>query len=44
VLSALYAMVRAGLHEVTTATVQEVLGRAPIGFDQFIRDHRSTWA
>ena len=34
----------AGHHEVKTATVQEVLGRAPIGFDQFIEDHRSTWA
>jgi len=43
-MSALYAMVRAGYAEVKTTTVQELLGRAPIGFDQFIRDHRSTWA
>jgi uncharacterized protein YbjT (DUF2867 family) len=43
-MSALYAMVRAGYTEVKTTTVQELLGRAPIGFDQFIRDHRSTWA
>ena len=43
-MSHLYAMVRAGYTEVKTTTVQELLGRAPIGFDQFIKDHRSTWA
>ncbi len=43
-MSALYAMVRAGYTEVQTSTVQELLGRAPVGLDQFIRDHRSTWA
>jgi uncharacterized protein YbjT (DUF2867 family) len=43
-MSALYAMVRAGYTEVKTGTVQEVLGRPPIGLDQFIKDHRASWA
>jgi uncharacterized protein YbjT (DUF2867 family) len=43
-MSALYGMVRAGYTEVKTSTVQELLGRAPIGFDQFIKDHRASWA
>ncbi len=43
-MSALYAMVRAGYTEVMTGTVQEVLGRAPIGFAQFAREHRAAWA
>jgi len=43
-LSALYAMVRAGATEVKTDTVREVLGRAPIDFATFARDHRSAWA
>lgn len=43
-MSNLYSMVRAGHMEVKTATVQEVLGRPPISFAQFAKDHRSAWA
>jgi uncharacterized protein YbjT (DUF2867 family) len=43
-MSALYAMVRAGYTEVKTSTVQEVLGRPPITFVQFVKDHRAAWA
>jgi uncharacterized protein YbjT (DUF2867 family) len=43
-LSALYAGVRAGWTEVRTETVAQVLGRAPIAFEQFARDHRNAWA
>jgi uncharacterized protein YbjT (DUF2867 family) len=43
-MSALYGMVRAGYAEVKSPTVQELLGRPPISLDQFIEDHRSTWA
>jgi uncharacterized protein YbjT (DUF2867 family) len=43
-MSALYGAVRAGHFEVKTDTVREVLGRAPISFAQFAKDHRSAWA
>jgi uncharacterized protein YbjT (DUF2867 family) len=43
-MSHLYSVVRAGHAEVKTATVQEVLGRPPISFAQFAKDHRSAWA
>ncbi len=43
-LSHLYAAVRAGHTSVTTDTVQKVLGRAPISFAQFVKDHRAVWA
>jgi uncharacterized protein YbjT (DUF2867 family) len=43
-MSALYGMVRAGYTEVKSPTVQELLGRPPIGLEQFIKDHRSSWA
>ncbi len=44
ILSSLYATVRAGWTERVTDDVQRVLGRAPIGFDQFARDNRAAWA
>jgi len=43
-LSHLYSVVRAGHTSVTTDTVQKVLGRAPISFAQFAKDHRAVWA
>jgi len=43
-LSHLYSIVRAGQTAVTTDQVQQVLGRAPITFAQFVKDHRSVWA
>lgn len=43
-MSHLYAAVRAGQFAVRTDTVAEVLGRAPIPFAQFVREHRATWA
>jgi uncharacterized protein YbjT (DUF2867 family) len=43
-MSHLYSVVRAGHTEVKTATVQEVLGRPPISFARFAKDHRSAWA
>jgi len=43
-LSHLYSTVRAGHTEVKTDTVQQVLGRPPIAFAQFLRDHRAVWA
>jgi uncharacterized protein YbjT (DUF2867 family) len=43
-MSHLYSMVRAGHTEVKTDTVQQVLGRPPIAFAQFVRDHRAAWA
>lgn len=43
-LSHLYAIVRAGQTEVVTPTVGELLGRPPIPFTRFVKDHRSTWA
>lgn len=43
-LSHLYAIVRDGHTAVTTDTVRQVLGRPPIAFAQFVRDHRATWA
>ncbi len=43
-MSYLYSAVRAGHTEVKTDTVQQVLGRAPIPFTRFVKDHRSVWA
>jgi len=43
-LSHLYSIVRAGHNAVTTDEVRQVLGRAPITFAQFVKDHRSVWA
>jgi uncharacterized protein YbjT (DUF2867 family) len=42
-MSALYGLVRAGVYETTTPTVQEVLGRPPIAFTQFAKDNRKAW-
>jgi uncharacterized protein YbjT (DUF2867 family) len=43
-MSALYAGVRAGWTEVKTDTVQQVLGRPPRSFDEFVKDSRSAWS
>jgi uncharacterized protein YbjT (DUF2867 family) len=43
-LSTLYAGVRAGWTETRTDDVQRVLGRPPISFARFARDHRAIWA
>lgn len=43
-LSALYAGVRAGRYERKTDAVRDVLGRAPIDFARFVKDHRAAWA
>lgn len=43
-LSMLYAGVRAGWAEARTDDVQKVLGRPPISFARFAKDHRATWA
>jgi uncharacterized protein YbjT (DUF2867 family) len=43
-LSALYSGVRAGWTERKTDDVQVVLGRPPISFSRFAKDHRATWA
>ena len=43
-LSHLYSVVRAGQTEVKTDTVRELLGRAPLTFAQFVKEHRATWA
>lgn len=42
-LSALYGWVRAGATEFTTDTVERVLGRKPIGLEQFVTDHLDVW-
>jgi uncharacterized protein YbjT (DUF2867 family) len=42
-MSWLYAGVRNGWTVGTTNTVQEVLGRAPIGLAQYAQDHRDAW-
>jgi uncharacterized protein YbjT (DUF2867 family) len=42
-MSALYGLVRAGVYETVTPTVQQVLGRPPITFAQFVKEHRSSW-
>jgi uncharacterized protein YbjT (DUF2867 family) len=42
-LSALYGWVRAGATEFTTDTVEKVLGRKPIGIQQFVSDHLDAW-
>ncbi|HLL54782.1 MAG TPA: SDR family oxidoreductase [Myxococcaceae bacterium] len=43
-MSALYAGVRAGWTEVKTDTVQQVLGRPPRSFEEFVKDSRSAWS
>ncbi len=43
-LSALYGFVRAGYTERQTDTVEQLLGRKPIAFAQFVKDHRAAWA
>ena len=43
-MSHLYSIVRAGHTAVKTDTVREVLGRAPISFAQFAKEHRAAWA
>jgi uncharacterized protein YbjT (DUF2867 family) len=43
-LSMLYAGVRAGWAEARTDDVQRVLGRPPISFSRFAKEHRATWA
>jgi uncharacterized protein YbjT (DUF2867 family) len=43
-MSHLYATVRGGQTAVKTGTVEELLGRPPITFAQFARDHRAAWA
>ena len=43
-LSTLYAGVRAGWTERRTDDVQQVLGRAPVAFAQFAKDHRAVWS
>lgn len=43
-LSTLYAGVRAGWTERQTDDVQRVLGRAPVSFAQFAKDHRAVWS
>ena len=42
-LSMLYAGVRAGWAEARTDDVQKVLGRPPIAFSRFAKDHRAIW-
>ncbi|HVE84256.1 MAG TPA: SDR family oxidoreductase [Myxococcales bacterium] len=43
-LLALYADLRSGGDGPVTQDVRKVLGRPPIPFDQFARDHREAWA
>lgn len=43
-LSMLYAGVRQGWTARQTDDVQRVLGRAPITFAQFVKDHRAVWS
>lgn len=42
-MTGLYAMVRAGYTATVTDDVQRVTGRAPISFEQFARDHVTSW-
>ncbi|MCB9497138.1 MAG: NAD(P)H-binding protein [Fibrobacteria bacterium] len=42
-LSALYGWVRAGATEFTTDTVEEVLGRKPVGLRQFVEENLDAW-
>ena len=39
----LYGLVRNGWTADTTNTVQELLGRAPIGLEQYAQDHKDAW-
>ena len=43
-MSNLYGMVRQGWTEGITTNVTEVLGRAPITFEQFTRDYAQVWS
>jgi uncharacterized protein YbjT (DUF2867 family) len=43
ILSSLYGAVRAGYASTKTDTLQSVLGRDPIGFDQYVADYRTAW-
>ncbi|TNE89600.1 MAG: SDR family oxidoreductase [Deltaproteobacteria bacterium] len=43
VLVGLYQGVRAHAFEQVTDTVPAVLGRSPVGFDQWSRDHKDAW-
>jgi len=43
-LSALYAVVRAGQTAVKSDAVQQLLGRPPIDLARFAKDHRAVWA
>jgi uncharacterized protein YbjT (DUF2867 family) len=43
VVTGLYTITRFGNAEQMTDNVQQVLGRAPITFRQFVEDHRSIW-
>jgi len=43
VMISLNHSIRQGHAEKTTNTVQEVTGRPPITFRQFVDDHRTTW-
>jgi len=42
-LIGLYGVIRAGYTADTTNDVQQVLGRAPIKFEQFAQDYRENW-
>lgn len=43
-LSALYGAVRAGYTADVSSDVEQVLGRSPISFEQFVQDHVTVWA
>jgi uncharacterized protein YbjT (DUF2867 family) len=43
-LSALYGFIRAGYTAQVTSEVKRILGREPVSFSQFVRDHRAVWA
>ena len=42
-LTALYTITRFGNAKTVNSDVAEILGRAPISFDQFIEDYRLVW-
>ncbi|ADI00173.1 SDR family oxidoreductase [Salisediminibacterium selenitireducens] len=43
VMTLLYLMTWAGTAKKTTRTVQDILQREPIAFDQFVLDHKAVW-
>jgi len=43
VVAALYTITRFGNAKEVTGTVEALLGRPPITFDQFARDNRAVW-